>query len=232
MNRCLLALGRACALAAVLLGAPAFAAGDGPPAAAPRLEFVPPAAGTYKLHAIQRAPEGMVLETDGSAQTLARYTTGRVTLLSFVYTYCTDRIGCPLAYETFVTMRNRLSAQPDLARRVRLVSLSFDPTNDTPQAMRAYGGKYLSEPVEPSWSFLTTRSVRALLPVLEGFGQDVAVEHDDRGRPTRTINHMLKVFLIDRRGVVREIYSAAFLIPEVVLNDIKTLLAEDGVSIE
>ena len=80
--------------------------------------------------------------------------------------------------------------------------------------------------------FLTTRSVRTLLPLLEGFGQDVAVEHDELGRPTRTINHMLKVFLIDRSGVVREIYSAAFLIPEVVLNDIKTLLAEDGVPID
>jgi hypothetical protein len=66
-------------------------------------------------------------------------------------------------------------------------------------------------------------------------GQDPAaraVEHDERGRPTRTINHMLKVFLIDRFGVVREIYSAAFLIPEVVLNDIKTLRAEDGVQID
>jgi len=35
------------------------------------------------------------------------------------------------------------------------------------------------------------------------------------------------VFLIDRGGDVREIYSSQFLHPEVVLNDIQTLLLED-----
>jgi hypothetical protein len=40
---------------------------------------------------------------------------------------------------------------------------------------------------------------------------------------------MLKLFLIDRHGRVREIYSTDFLHPEAMLNDIKTLvLEEDG----
>ena len=37
---------------------------------------------------------------------------------------------------------------------------------------------------------------------------------------------MLKLFLIDSAGVVREIYSLAFVHPEVMLNDIQTLLME------
>jgi hypothetical protein len=37
---------------------------------------------------------------------------------------------------------------------------------------------------------------------------------------------MLKVFLIDPRGVVREIYSTAYLYPEVVVADIETLRLE------
>ena len=41
---------------------------------------------------------------------------------------------------------------------------------------------------------------------------------------------MLKLFLIDRRGQVREIYTTAFLQPEVMLNDILTLLIEDGLA--
>jgi len=51
----------------------------------------------------------------------------------------------------------------------------------------------------------------------------VSVETDPRGRPTRVLHHMLKVFLIDTRGVVREIYSLAYLQPDVMLNDIRTL---------
>ena len=35
------------------------------------------------------------------------------------------------------------------------------------------------------------------MPLLEGFGQDVSVESDANGRPTRTLNHLLKLFLVD-----------------------------------
>jgi protein SCO1 len=67
-----------------------------------------------------------------------------------------------------------------------------------------------------------------LLPLLDGFGQDVAVVNDEQGRPTRTRNHMLKLFLIDRLGMVREIYSLDFLQPPVLYNDIRTLALEAG----
>ena len=73
------------------------------------------------------------------------------------------------------------------------------------------------------WRFLTAQAVPDLLPVLEDFGQDVSVEVDEKGRPTRTLHHMLKVFLIDPRGTVREIYTLAFIQPEVMFNDIRTL---------
>jgi cytochrome oxidase Cu insertion factor (SCO1/SenC/PrrC family) len=81
------------------------------------------------------------------------------------------------------------------------------------------------------WQFLTARSVGELLPVLDGFGQDVSVVVDDRGQPTRTVDHMLKLFLIDRNGTVREIYSLAYLQPQVMLNDIKTLALDEGAAL-
>ncbi len=65
------------------------------------------------------------------------------------------------------------------------------------------------------------------MPVLEGFGQDVVTDLDASGRPTRTYSHMLKVFLIDRRGLVREIYTTAHLLPEVMLNDARSLILEE-----
>lgn len=110
--------------------------------------------------------------------------------------------------------------------RVRFVSISFDPTNDTPAALARYGAQFAND-ARMQWTFLTARSVGELLPVLEGFGQDVSVDVDQDGRPTRTMHHMLKVFLIDRRGIVREIYSLAFVQPQVMLNDIKTLALEE-----
>ncbi len=188
----------------------------------PQQNFVPPPVGTYDLPVIQDAANGWVLEGNWVPRRLSRYTQGALTLMSFVYTYCTDPIGCPLAYETFVDVRQRVLRDAALAQRVRFVSLSFDPSNDTPQAMRAYGGAFVGDARLP-WHFLTTYSVRQLRPILDGFGQDTETEKDDAGRATRVITHMLKVFLIDDRAKVREIYSAAFLQPEVIVNDLATL---------
>ncbi len=39
---------------------------------------------------------------------------------------------------------------------------------------------------------------------------------------------MLKVFLIDPRGSVREIYTLAFIQPDVMMNDIRTLRLEQA----
>jgi cytochrome oxidase Cu insertion factor (SCO1/SenC/PrrC family) len=192
---------------------------------APAQDFVAPAPGSYALPPIQPAADGWVLEGNGLPRRLSRYTHGALTLLSFVYTYCTDPIGCPLAYATFDTIKRRVLADPVLRGRVRLVSLSFDPVNDTPDAMRIYGGEHALGADLP-WHFLTTYSTRFLKPILDDFGQDVDIELDAKGAPTRARAHLLKVFLLDRNGQVREIYSSAFLHPDVILNDMRTLALE------
>ncbi|MBL8319564.1 MAG: SCO family protein [Burkholderiaceae bacterium] len=191
----------------------------------PKQDFRPPAAGSYRLPVIAHSPDGWVLEGNHTPRRLSAYTRGAVTLVSFVYTYCTDPIGCPLAYAAMLDVIERVRKEPVLRDRARLVSLSFDPTNDTPEAMKAYGGEHAVARA-PRWHFLTTASMRQLSPILQGFGQDAEIEHDDADQPTRVITHVLKVFLLDARGRVREIYSAAFLMPEVIVNDMLTLALE------
>jgi cytochrome oxidase Cu insertion factor (SCO1/SenC/PrrC family) len=193
--------------------------------APPRIEFVPPPAGSYVLQRIQPTPDAALLDGSGRAQRLAKLTRGKVTLLTFFYTYCADPLGCPFAYATLTALRTRVLADRELPSVVRFVSVSLDPGTDTPAAIARYGAHFAADP-QFEWRFLTAPSVASLLPVLEDFGQDVSVELDSLGRPTRTLHHMLKMFLIDRAGVVREIYSLAFLQPEVMLNDIRTLVME------
>ena len=197
------------------------------PSSAPKQDFVAPAPGGYALPPIQPAADGWVLEGNRLPRRLSGYTHGALTLLSFVYTYCTDPIGCPLAYATFDAIKRRVIADPALRGQVRLVSLSFDPVNDSPEAMRAYGGEH-ARSTELPWHFLTTYSTKFLKPILDDFGQDVEIELDANGAPTRARAHMLKVFLLDRQGQVREIYSAAFLHSEVILNDLRTLALESA----
>src|SRR5262245_15516392 len=221
LARVLTGLAAAAALAAA--GAGAHEADDRLPAAV-TMDFVPPPPGTYVLNAIMRAPDGLVLDRDGRRRPLARFTAGKITLLGFIYTSCADPRGCPLTTQVFHTVRHRVSEDPDLRARVRLVSLSFDPRRDTPAAMRHYAAQVPDNGVE--WAFLTTELPRTLIPLLDGFGQDVRVELDAHGRPAGPLAHGLKVFLIDTRGIVREIYTTSYLYPEVILNDIKTLRLE------
>lgn len=220
------------ALAALVLclgaaGALAHRAEHKPVAARPVMDYTPPPAGSYALPVIDRAPDGEVVGHDGKRHRLEEYTRGRVTLLSLIYTYCTEPTGCALAYETGIEIKGRILADKRLHGRAQFVSLSFDPLNDTHESMQAYGGKRAASGGPLPWHFLTTRSMRHLRPILEGFGQEIEVERDARGRPTRTISHMLKLFLIDRDGRVREVYSTAFLHPEAMLNDIRTLVMEE-----
>ncbi|QPI48019.1 SCO family protein [Massilia antarctica] len=197
--------------------------------AAPARQFALPTPGTYRLEHIHKAPDGMVLDSDGSRHRLAEFTTGKITLFSFIYTYCTDARGCPLAYATLHTLKKTLGQDARTRERVRFVSMSFDPTYDTPQAMRSYGGEDARDRSKVEWRFLTSGSNAELAPLLDGFGQDVSVASERApGQRLPALSHLLKVYLIDASGKVREIYSTSFLQPDVVLNDIRTLLLESA----
>jgi protein SCO1 len=203
----------------------AMAAVDPGAATLPRLEYVPLAPGTYALQRIQPVRDARLLDVEGHLVPLQPYVRGKITLLTFFYTYCADPLGCPYARETLRQVREGLRLDPHLAAAARFVSISFDPANDTPPALARYGAT-LGNQDAVEWRLLTARSVPELLPLLEDLGQDVSVQKDENGRPTRTLHHMLKMFLIDADGQLREIYTLAFLQPQVILNDIKTLHLE------
>ena len=205
----------------------ASAAEDPGKAAAPRMEFVPPRPGSYKLQKIQPVADALLLDSTGLTVKLSALTHGKITLLTFFYTYCVDPLGCPFAHATLANLRDRVTGDRALAGRVRFVGISLDPTHDTPVAIASYGKEFAIDR-KFEWRFLTARRVPELLPVLEDFGQDVSVDMDENGRATRTLHHMLKMFLIDAHGEVREIYTLAFLQPQMMFNDIKTLALEAG----
>src|ERR1700691_4689503 len=152
----------------------ACAAIDPGKATAPRMEFVPPPAGSYKLQKIQRVADAILLDSSGHSVKLSALTRSKITLLTFFYTYCADPLGCPFAHTTLAALRDRVRRDPALTARVRFVSGAWDPTHDPPAATAAYAGEFTVDPAF-EWRFLTARSVRELLPVLADFGQDISV---------------------------------------------------------
>jgi CheY-like chemotaxis protein len=123
-----------------------------------------------------------------------------------------------------IELVRKIKTDPLLKGRLRLVFVSVDPVRDTPSVLRMLETQERGGDVP--WVFLTGASEAEMTPLLAAMGQDIAHETDRAGKRTGTINHMLKVFLIDPEGWVREIYSTAFLTPEGLLNDLRTLAME------
>jgi cytochrome c peroxidase len=64
-----------------------------------------------------------------------------------------------------------------------------------------------------------------LAPLLADFGQSVAKLRRADGTWTGLFRHVLKVFVVDDAHRVRNVYSVGFLHADLVLNDVRTVLA-------
>ena len=183
------------------------------------LNFDAPLAGSYELPPIGAAGDGVVLDSDGSTTSLHTLMDGKLTVLSFIYRACNDVNGCPLATFVMHQLSQQLENHPALAKSTRLLSMSFDPLNDTPESMAAYRESFSNEQID--WRFITSPSIEALKPVLKSYNQplsETALMEQDA-----PINHLLRVYLIDEHRKVRNIYSVSFLHAETLLHDLATI---------
>ncbi len=191
------------------------------------LEYELAEVGSYKLPPLQDAPNGVVLNAKGETENLHDLYKGKYTLLSFMYSNCNDINGCPLSSYVFYKIKAAMNKDPELAAKLRLASLSFDPENDSPAVMKLYGNNFKYAGNQGEWRFLTTASVKNLNPILKAYNQDIQREMSVNGDKTRNISHILRVYLIDPKLKIRNIYSVGFLHPDLLINDLKTLFLEE-----
>jgi protein SCO1 len=186
--------------------------------------FALPEPGSYSLPAIRPAAGGPVLDEYGQTHDLGNLVQGQVTVLAFIYTQCGD--VCPTATLRLAQLHDLAARDDEVAARLRLVTMSFDPDNDTPDVMREHAEQWRGPAgMEPEWLFLTAPDAASLVPIMAAYDQTVGRKPDPND-PTGALNHILRVFLIDAEGTVRNIYSLDFLDPNLVLGDVRTLLME------
>lgn len=200
--------------------APALAPGYG------SLGFEAPVPGTYTLPVLGPAADGPVLDDGGKPRRLHELFGDRVVLLSFIYTSCNDVNGCPLATWVLGRVQAPILADPRLRDRVRLLSLSFDPARDTPAQVREYGSRFREESFD--WQFLTTTGKADLQPILDAYGQWTMPERDASGNVTGAVAHLLRVYLVDDQRHIRNIYNANFLHPDILVNDLLTVIGTEN----
>ena len=107
------------------------------------------------------APDIVLVRSDGARVSFAReLDDGRPVLLDFIYTTCTTI--CPLLSQTFAEVQKRLGHD---AHRVKMVSVSIDPEQDTPSRLSEYAKRFGAG---AQWSFYTG-SVESSIAVQRAF---------------------------------------------------------------
>ena len=119
---------------------------------------------------------------------------GRVWVADFVFTRCPD--VCPRMTERLAGVQRALGDRADV------VSVSVDPTYDTPERLAAFARAHGA--VSPRWHFLTGDSEQVQQAVLRGFKIAFARESED----IASITHGVHVVLVDGRGRIRGYYDS------------------------
>jgi protein SCO1/2 len=127
---------------------------------------------------------------------------GKVLLMTFIYTRCPLADYCPRMSRNFAEIDQQLATDPKLYRETHLLSVSFDPTYDTPKVLKSYGGAYTgrySKEIFDHWEFAAPSEKE--LPKMEQFF-DVGVTPGEKG----TLQHSLATVVIGKDGKVIAFY--------------------------
>ncbi|MGB7302317.1 MAG: SCO family protein [Burkholderiaceae bacterium] len=188
--------------------------------------YEPPEPGSYQLPALKTVPTGSLLNHESVPVELDKLLRGRYSLVSFVYLNCSDAQGCPLAMSTLWQLHSDSKKFPTLRNDLQLATISFDPRRDTPASLNMIVESMAQDRERKKkldWHFLTGTSVEAIKPLLAGFGQAVG-----RNGDSVTINHLLRMFLVDRQGQIRNVYGLGSIDPRLIITDVQTLLIQEA----
>jgi len=159
-----------------------------------------------------KAPDFTLIDQDGK-QFHSANLRGKIVVLDFIYTTCTD--VCPPFTANFAALQRWL--KPEQKSAVFLVSITTDPEIDSPKIFKAYAHRYGAD--FSNWAFLTGTEAQ-LKEVWKGFG--IRVIRRARG----LIQHDSVTTLIDRQGVRRVNYFGEKVLLADVERDILQLLGE------
>jgi protein SCO1/2 len=168
-----------------------------------------------ELAVLRTAPDFSLKTQDDKPLKLADLR-GKVVLVSFIFTTCSGT--GPATTSRMNTVARELKREGLFKNdRVRLVSITLDPKRDTPKALRKYRELYDIE--GDHWAFLTG-PVADVNKVVAAWGMWAKPAKDGQ------LDHPSRIFLLDTRGRIREIYSLEFFKAAWVLEDVRDLLKE------
>lgn len=121
---------------------------------------------------------------------------GKVLLVNFVYTGCST--ACPIQTRALAEVQAKLA--PAVRDGIRFVSVSLDPLQDTPAALKAFATSMGADLAR--WSFVTGRPAD-----VDRIAQRLRLFRGDRAK--RPDDHATALWLVDARGRLVQRYAGS-----------------------
>ncbi len=148
-------------------------------------------------------PEFTLTNQDGKRISTKDYK-GKAWALTFIYARCPLPEFCIKMSTNFSDAALQVM-NSDLKDNIRLLSISFDPANDTPEKLRSYGQGYLGKDAKPDFSVwqLAVGNDKEVRVIADFFGLDYRIDENDKTQ----INHNLRTAVISPEGKVTKIFG-------------------------
>jgi protein SCO1 len=181
----------------------------------PEVAATGPAAGADLLDEGEAAPETPLIDQQGRALRLTDWR-GSAVAVTFIYTRCPLPQFCPMLDRRFAEVQRLAAADPMLAGRVRLLSVSFDPDADKPEVLAAHATKLGANP--DVWRFATAPRDEVDRFAIR-FGVNVIREADG------TITHNMRTAVIGPNGQVARLVDGSGWTADALAADLRAALA-------
>jgi len=144
---------------------------------------------------------------------------GKVVIMNYIFTNCPDI--CPINTNNMRLIQERLKKEK--ITNVELISLSFDPKNDTPDILTKFA--MVRNLDLNNWEFLTGNKV-VTDAIINNAGVIAVISDSTIFRDGRKIYYYIhtdRISLIDTEGRIRKNYLGSKINIDEIVNDLKTL---------
>lgn len=171
--------------------------------------------GVRRLREGDTIPSFSLIDQDGRPVTQEMFL-GRPFVLTFIFTRCPIPKFCPLMTNNFAELQHAIKSGTGTLAETRLMSVTLDPTFDTPEMLKAYGA--IGNADAATWKLLTGEA-KEIDPFIEAF----SVYRQTEGG---TISHGLATALINPDGTIRKIWRGNGWTPAEVVAEISSTTNE------
>jgi protein SCO1 len=135
---------------------------------------------------------------------------GEALAITFIFTRCPLPNFCPRMSGNFEKAQQLLLTNAVAGTNWHLLTISFDPSFDTPAVLKSYATRYEADPKH--WNFLTG-DLKDITAISTQFGQ---LFWQDEG----SLNHNLRTAVIDASGKVQKLFQGNAWTPEDLVAEI------------